>query len=475
MINNNLTLDGDSIHDALLYNVNFTGVTGYVKFYEGMADFGYYARGDREVGHHYRVLNFHPDVFASNNSHGLVLTGIWSVEDGVVWQDSVFAVKEPMYTPVFNTKNGMPARDHDPDTLHTVSTAARGFLYAMAALSLAVNIFFLYIVFKFEHSKLIKASQPGMLYLILLGGIFTAGRVINGALDITDGSCISGLWLGHIGFILGFGSLFVKTWRVDRIVNNKTMKRVTILESYVLKLVGGIVAFTTVYLIILSTVGQPHKVEILEYAHNHLDIRLKCGFSHSIIHTILFVLEALLVIYGMNLCWATKDVPDAINESKQIAAAMTFLTMLAILVFPIIFLLGMNPEINIVVASLAFSVGDIFAMTILFGPKAMILLKGGDIGKDMKIVYASASGRVIPTETDTHVATYSGGNTRSEALIANAEIAFKGKSKDVISVLCREQIERWRALLLQNDQSTSSSHRDTSRNNQSQGPSEAKG
>jgi hypothetical protein len=38
--------------------------------------------------------------------------------------------------------------------------------------------------------------------------------------------------------------------------------------------------------------------------------------------TALFVVEAVALLYGARLCWATKDVPDAINESKMIASGL---------------------------------------------------------------------------------------------------------------------------------------------------------
>ena len=38
--------------------------------------------------------------------------------------------------------------------------------------------------------------------------------------------CISRIWLLCIGFTIAFGSLFVKTWRVYRIFDNKTGRKI---------------------------------------------------------------------------------------------------------------------------------------------------------------------------------------------------------------------------------------------------------
>ena len=41
----------------------------------------------------------------------------------------------------------------------------------------------------------------------------------------TDASCTAALWLEGLGFVLIYGSLCAKTYRVDKIFNNKKLKR----------------------------------------------------------------------------------------------------------------------------------------------------------------------------------------------------------------------------------------------------------
>ena len=48
----------------------------------------------------------------------------------------------------------------------------------------------------------------------------------------------------------------------------------------------------------------------------------------------------------------------------------------------------------------------------------MILLYGGDIGKDMKVVYSADAkkGRIVPTETETNAGNSSGKGSSADAL-----------------------------------------------------------
>jgi len=68
----------------------------------------------------------------------------------------------------------------------------RSVLYAFAGVAYLVNLFFILMILYYQKTKLIKASQPQMLYFILFGGLLAVGRVIIGGVDITDASCTLG-------------------------------------------------------------------------------------------------------------------------------------------------------------------------------------------------------------------------------------------------------------------------------------------
>jgi len=110
---NNIT--GSAMHDVLINNVTFIGATGYMKWFGGMSNYGYYADGDREVGHHYRVVNFNEQLYTqSNGISGWATIGVWSVEDGVVWNDPILGKYEKMYPVIYNTPDNSRPSDLAP-------------------------------------------------------------------------------------------------------------------------------------------------------------------------------------------------------------------------------------------------------------------------------------------------------------------------------------------------------------------------
>ena len=88
----------------------------------------------------------------------------------------------------------------------------------------------------------------------------------------------------------------------------------------VLAILGGVLLFTIVMLLLLTAVGQPHQSYIASTSRNQTTYLTRCSYKYSIIHTIMFVLEGLSMLFGIRLCWLVRDVPDVVNESKNIAS-----------------------------------------------------------------------------------------------------------------------------------------------------------
>jgi hypothetical protein len=225
---------------------------------------------------------------------------------------------------------------------------------------------------------------------------------------------------------------------------------------------SAVIIFFVIYLAIMTGVGKIHKSVRIEDVSNHRDLYESCGFKHPEFHTALFALEAVIMIYGVKLCWATKDVPDAVNESKVIASAMTFMFMLMILLFPIIFLLDLIPYVNQIIASLSFAIGNMVAASLLFVPKALLLFAGEDVDltgqvKNHKINKSAKDNRNKVAVTSDNAA-----EEDSEPIFANVKEAFSNKSLDQRSQICRTQIEKWRAMLLQIESRESSHSKDSS-------------
>jgi hypothetical protein len=270
-----------------------------------------YGKGNREVGHLFHIRNFNTTTYKRNQALG---------EDHDCFSDVLLwslGEIEYMGDLEYNSADNGMVPDRLPDVVYEKYFSHKAvILYIVGAACLAMSLFFMSLFYINRKSKVITASQPLMSMLILVGGFFIAGRVINAALRISDATCSAGLWLGHLGFSLIFGALFIKMWRVHKLINNG-LKRVKITERYVvvMTLVSVLVMF--VYLCVMMWVGKPRAVTICTVAHNRRDCMMRCHFDYDEFHSALFVVEGLLVLYGGYMCYLIKGAPEAVNESKH--------------------------------------------------------------------------------------------------------------------------------------------------------------
>jgi hypothetical protein len=265
----------------------------------------------------YSVLNFKEallDGSVSSGGNGIYGNGgifspviRWTFEGGAVQSNPI----------TYNSADGSMVPDHLSDIVHEeLFEQKKIILITLTVVCCMLSIIYIVVIAMNRSSKVIAASQPRMSMLILVGGFFIAARVLNASFPITDGQCIAGLWLGHLGFVLVFCALFIKMWRVSMLVNSG-MKKIRISEWYVVKLTLGGFCAMAMYLCILTWVGQPRANEICTTDANRKTCDMICSFAEVGTHTALFCVEGCLVGYGAYLCYKIKGAPAAVNDSKN--------------------------------------------------------------------------------------------------------------------------------------------------------------
>jgi hypothetical protein len=123
----------------------------------------------------------------------------------------------------------------------------------------------------------------------------------------------------HLSVYLILSSLIAKTWRVQQVLLSG-LKRVSVQEKVVVRMVLLALVVLIAYLLFVVFYGNPHTGSSVEEMGRLQSVVHKyCKFTHSETTIPLYCLEVLALIYGYYLCWATKDVPDGVNDSRSIA------------------------------------------------------------------------------------------------------------------------------------------------------------
>eukprot|EP01041_Mallomonas_annulata_P004843 gene4843-9647_t len=364
--------DVDKLRQVIIDNVTFTGTTGLVDIYEGMSEFDDYGAGDRESGHVYRLFNFNEEKYRISSTTGVEddvynELGYWTPETHFHFCD---VTVDTYCSPItYRTKDNQPAKDSPDDIIILMPEAMSVALYVIGAMIALLVISTTVGVIIYRQNQIIKVSQPAMLYVILAGAMLGAGRVVAGGIPLSDTTCITDVWFMHLSFVLVCGSLFVKSWRVNALMNSTKIRRIKITIRNVLLKVALATVVMILYLIFLTVYGHNKVQMVATELNNQVTIRPRCNYRHPEVELALYAIEGVVLVMGARLCWALKTLPSSFNESKYIASAITCLVTLVAIAAPMSYILDLEEYIDSFLITIAYGIWISFTVVILFGYK----------------------------------------------------------------------------------------------------------
>jgi 7 transmembrane sweet-taste receptor of 3 GCPR len=232
----------------------------------------------------------------------------------------------------------------------------------------------------------------------------------------------------------------------DRIVNVRGLKRMKITNNYI-AIVGVCMSFAMcVYLAFLSGFGRPTTSLRILTEDNQDTYVYSCELKEPGVHLALFIVEIVIIVWGIRLCFSTKDAPSAVNESKFIALATAVIIGISILVLPIVYFLSLSPVATETIAGLAFSICQFATLVILFLPKVLSLFNGDEV--DTKLKVQASSPKILGEQTSS-----------SNVLLKACHEALMGKSLDEKYVVVQEQLHYWKTMLVVIEEKRSSETR----------------
>ena len=343
-------ISGRALKTTIVQNVSFDGVTGRVAFSAGRSCMVNFGRGDRSAGIRYALTNLQfstsqwtsPSLSSDSGSSSTTYTvygfslrrvGTWASEGGYTAceDDSLLADSGTTnftggcHGPVWYA--GVPSvtgvteapSDRAPPVVLSMPEGMRGALAALGSLQLLAVTAVSGSLVWYRKTRLVKASQPALMWLVLLAGVLGAARVLLFQSPVSDGACVAGYWTGHLTFLLGVSALLVKTLRVHLVVNARSMRRVKFTTRKALLLLSAIVLCVSVYMAIANGFSPPRKGAARRVEETGQEVSsYHCRVSIRELDTVLFAFEALLLAVSGKLCYDTKNVPDAVNETTSI-------------------------------------------------------------------------------------------------------------------------------------------------------------
>eukprot|EP00004_Rigifila_ramosa_P010877 TRINITY_DN2298_c0_g1_i4.p1 TRINITY_DN2298_c0_g1~~TRINITY_DN2298_c0_g1_i4.p1 ORF type:complete len:3426 (-),score=677.36 TRINITY_DN2298_c0_g1_i4:52-9360(-) len=238
------------------------------------------------------------------------------------------------------------------------------FLIAVAVIGIVITCASTFAMHKHRANPMIKSLSPGLSYLILLGIVVGFVEVIISTGKPTDALCVARVWVGALSFSLILSNLLAKTWRIWRLFDNKTLQRLQITDTYLLKAVAVLLAIHLAGVFTWS-VRDPPQPNVL--------------FGSPSVYRCWSPLQPLFVLgqqawefsnmaAGVWLCWMTRNVQSRFNESRDFAFSIYNYFFVSVIIVPLSLLLPPgSPE--------AFAVEQIGHLLILFTIVTLLFAK----------------------------------------------------------------------------------------------------
>ncbi|KAI9090035.1 periplasmic binding protein-like I [Phlyctochytrium arcticum] len=206
-------------------------------------------------------------------------------------------------------------------------------IYAVTlALCMASLIAILALILKGDK-KIIKRS-PVFCANILVGLMIFLTTVFFNVGEMTPQKCVAERWVQGVGFAVVMGNVGTKAWRIWRIFDNHKIMSMTLANSLLFKISGGIIAFEMIILGIWTAVDFP----IIENRVRGGMYTPTCGTAHPVasqaLTIVIFAINGLMLLANAVLSYKTRNAPVDFGEAKQMAYAVYNIVIVAVILVP---------------------------------------------------------------------------------------------------------------------------------------------
>jgi len=347
--------------------------TGDIYFDPGISDLDYLFKGDRNTGHIFDILNFNAGY------DDFVFVGLWNKE-GLIFcgssnelSMSSFALNQ-CHDPVF--RGATFPSDAPPPIIVPLSSSLKSFLIAISAISITASFVSFILVIVFRNRKVIRNAQPLSMLLIafgcILGGLVIALSSIEPSIPV----CSALNWFYSLAFVFVFSTILLKMQRIDKIVNNHSLKRIKVTNIGLLQSVSVNVIIISILCMLTDIFGSQKDIYESSEMHNQVYLKGKCSIEGIAVFSYLNLaynigIAAACAIY----LWKIRDVPASVNETDSIIKVFSSSILIIIATIILIEFVGFDPVYDRLVVGLSFFLLIQVSLNSLLIPKFIVIFQ----------------------------------------------------------------------------------------------------
>jgi len=254
-----------------------------------------------------------------------------------------------------------------------------------------------------RNKMVVKVSQPEFLVLVAFGCLVLGTAILptmvqgeyryvqdpvtgdlltdvpNDAVRRVDAACMAFPWLAGLGFVLIYSALFAKILRVKKVYDGAirfSRQRIKVRDT-----ASIVVVMTAVEVTILLSwqLVSPLRWEreVLDVDENGRPTRSVgvCTSDNYVWFLVPFVVfKALCLVYGLLLCYRTRNVPSTLSEGKWISFSVLSMFQILLLAVPVLIIVDDNTDAFFFVRAAVVFLISFSVTALIFFPKAYDVL-----------------------------------------------------------------------------------------------------
>jgi hypothetical protein len=235
---------------------------------------------------------------------------------------------------------------------------------------------------RFQLHPVMVASSVPFLFIILVGFLLVLAAGFLEFTEATLGLCNARVWLMCIGFILSYGAMLAKNWRVYQIFSVKNLRRVKPIPTSNLIYRSSFLLVITLAILVLWSALAPLQPSTLEesQALGQVDIvtrtyRVTCYAKQAWPYAAIFAFFGLLMVAGFVLSFLVRKAPVEFHESKWIAFITYAIVLFGAVMILLFYLASTNELVWFALRTALFILLVDICLCLLFIPKIMEVLK----------------------------------------------------------------------------------------------------
>ncbi|XP_045187688.2 probable G-protein coupled receptor CG31760 [Mercenaria mercenaria] len=219
--------------------------------------------------------------------------------------------------------------------------------------------------------QVIKSASPAFLELMCLGGILVCSQFFTELLETNVLMCTIRIWPQHVGFVILYGSLVIKTWRISMIFTIGARKRVSLPDAVLHKRLA-ILLLAAIAILAVWTTSSPPEISALRTSDNLIFYVCKFGiWEYTVIGA-----EVILLLYGVYLSFTIRKAPAQFSD-KFMAYAIYNAIILGLVMSLVsrLFIPVTGPDMILVLEFVQVQVYASVTLLIIFIPKFLAVRK----------------------------------------------------------------------------------------------------